>query len=157
MHTCNTHAAPAFLLARRAALSIVLAALSLPPPRCCPAAGAERPVTDWSSCEPHEFKYKPRLGDAVLFYRCDRVRLAFQEGAFAGAAASACMRAVCLVTLTAMAGAAAAAAAVPLCRACSLDPDLTINPRSLHGGCSVERGEKWGEHAGLCCSARSNA
>jgi prolyl 4-hydroxylase len=57
------------------------------------AAGAAKEVTDFASCEEHEFKYKPRLGDAVLFY--------------------------------------------------SLDPDLTINPRSLHGGCAVTRGEKW--------------
>lgn len=25
----------------------------------------------------------------------------------------------------------------------SLDPDLSINPRSLHGGCPVRKGEKW--------------
>jgi prolyl 4-hydroxylase len=25
----------------------------------------------------------------------------------------------------------------------SLDPDLKINPRSLHGGCAVHKGEKW--------------
>lgn len=55
--------------------------------------GADRPVTDWASCEPGEFKYKPRMGDAVLFF--------------------------------------------------SLDPDLAINPRSLHGGCAVRSGEKW--------------
>lgn len=36
----------------------------------CHAPGADKAVTDWTLCEPHEFKYKPRLGDAVLFYRC---------------------------------------------------------------------------------------
>lgn len=61
-------------------------------PLRCPT-GADRPVTDWASCEPGEFKYKPRMGDAVLFF--------------------------------------------------SLDPDLAINPRSLHGGCAVRSGEKW--------------
>lgn len=50
-------------------------------------------MTDWASCEPGEFKYTPRMGDAVLFF--------------------------------------------------SLDPDLRINPRSLHGGCAVRKGEKW--------------
>lgn len=55
--------------------------------------GDRKPVTDWASCEEDAFKYKPRMGDAVLFY--------------------------------------------------SLDPDLKINPRSLHGGCPVKKGEKW--------------
>jgi prolyl 4-hydroxylase len=55
--------------------------------------GADRPVKDWRSCGEDEFKYKPRLGDAVLFY--------------------------------------------------SLNPDLTINPRALHGGCPVHKGDKW--------------
>lgn len=57
------------------------------------AAGDRRPVTDWASCEPEAFKYRPRMGDAVLFY--------------------------------------------------SLDPDLKIDPRALHGGCPVIKGEKW--------------
>ena len=30
--------------------------------------GAERPVTDWRNCDDGSFKYKPRQGDAVLFW-----------------------------------------------------------------------------------------
>ena len=30
--------------------------------------GAERPVTDWRNCDDGSFKYKPRKGDAVLFW-----------------------------------------------------------------------------------------
>ena len=30
--------------------------------------GAERPVTDWRNCDDGSFKYKPRLGDAVMFW-----------------------------------------------------------------------------------------
>ena len=35
------------------------------------AAGAERAITDWRHCYDHEFKYKPRKGDGVLFYSVD--------------------------------------------------------------------------------------
>lgn len=54
---------------------------------------ADVEVHDYVTCEPDKFKYKPRKGDAVLFF--------------------------------------------------SLDPDLNIDPRSLHGGCPVTKGEKW--------------
>ena len=30
--------------------------------------GADRPVTDWRNCNDGSFKYKPRQGDAVLFW-----------------------------------------------------------------------------------------
>lgn len=50
-------------------------------------------MSNFTTCEDHDYKYKPRLGDAVLFY--------------------------------------------------SLDPDNSINPRALHGGCPVIKGNKW--------------
>lgn len=47
-----------------------------------------------TTCEKHDFKYKPRAGDAVLFF--------------------------------------------------SLHPDLTVDPRALHGACPVKGNlEKW--------------
>jgi len=70
-------------------------------PAVRPTHASLHPQMEHPTARPHptrharaeHFKYKPRKGDAVVFY--------------------------------------------------SLDPDLTINPRSLHGGCPVIKGEKW--------------
>ncbi|KAG1654601.1 hypothetical protein FOA52_009527, partial [Chlamydomonas sp. UWO 241] len=33
--------------------------------------GSERPIIDWRNCDDGSFKYKPRMGDAVLFWSVD--------------------------------------------------------------------------------------
>mmetsp|Transcript_13641 Transcript_13641/g.29261 ORF Transcript_13641/g.29261 Transcript_13641/m.29261 type:complete len:329 (+) Transcript_13641:95-1081(+) len=55
--------------------------------------GATREIKDWRNCDDSSFKYKPRKGDAVLFW--------------------------------------------------ATTPDGQIDPRALHGGCPVKKGEKW--------------
>lgn len=72
-----------------AILTVVLCA-------CCAddmLSGDQRVLSNSTVCEESDFKYKPRLGDALLFH--------------------------------------------------SLDPDNSINMRSLHGGCPVIKGTKW--------------
>lgn len=55
-------------------------------------AGALRDAGDLSTCQPGDFKVKPKAGDAILFW--------------------------------------------------SLNHDLSVNPRALHGACPVIKGEK---------------